>query len=66
MLEPPCTLLDTRVPQPGREESDYGVPSYIVAAAATLYRARNTASSPEVHVIDAAIMRLYLPGLRPR
>lgn len=60
---PPATLLDIRVPQPGRYD-DYGVPSYIVAACDVLYKARNAATNDDVRQIDPAIFRLLQPWIR--
>lgn len=59
------TILDTRVPQLGRERN-YGVPQSIVEAVAVLYRHRNSCSDDEVYVIDASILRLYDPWIRKR
>lgn len=58
----PETLLDVRVPQPGRE-GEYGVPSVIVEAAAHLYRQRSQGPANLIPTIDAAILRLYSPWI---
>jgi hypothetical protein len=62
-LEPP-KLLNTRVPQPNRETADYGVPAFIVDAAAVLYRHRNACPEEEIEIVDQAIVRLYQPWIR--
>jgi hypothetical protein len=59
----PATILDARVPQPGRYK-DYGVPAYIAAACDVLYRARNTVSDEDVNQIDPALFRLLQPWIR--
>jgi hypothetical protein len=58
----PMTVLDCRVPQRGWEH-EYGVPSYLVGAAADLYHHRKRVANPDVAVIDAAILRLYGPWI---
>ena len=59
----PTTLLDRRVPQRGWEQ-EYGVPSYLIGAADVLYHHRKRVASPDIGVIDAAIIRLYGPWMR--
>jgi len=58
------TILDLRVPQPGRE-ADYGVPECIIPAVDQLYIDRNTCSDADVEIIDNAILRLLEPWIRP-
>lgn len=65
MTEPILTTLDIRVPQPGMEK-DYGVPAYLVKAAAVLYQCRNKASDIDVDGIDKAILRLYRPYIQQK
>lgn len=62
-LDPPTTLLDTRVPQPGRWE-DYQVPDWAIKAAESLFRARNSCNDEDVPGIDAALLRLLQPWTR--
>ena len=56
------SLLDVRVPQPGREE-EYGVPGYVVTAVRVLYAVRSTYDDEHVPTIDAAILRLLAPWI---
>jgi hypothetical protein len=58
------TILDLRVPQPGREE-EYGVPTVLLPILAAAYRSRNTCSDDDVPILDAAILRLLRPWIRP-
>ena len=60
----PTALLDCRVPQPGREAEDYGVPQFIVEACAVLYRHRNVLPDVCIETIDEAILRLLRPWFR--
>ena len=62
-LEAP-KLLNTRVPQPNRETADYGVPPFVVDAAAVLYHHRNACPEEEIEIVDQAIVRLYQPWIR--
>lgn len=58
------TVLDMRVPQPGREVEDYGVPAVLLPAVDALRQQRNTCSDPDVAVLDAALLRLLHPWVR--
>jgi hypothetical protein len=59
----PMTLLDRRVPQRGWEQ-EYGVPNFVIGAADVLYYHRKRVANRDVELIDAAILRLYLPWFR--
>ena len=59
------SVLDTRVPQPGRE-SEYGVPVYLAEAVEVLYQYRRVAPDADVAIIDETILRIYGPYIRNR
>lgn len=59
----PWALLDRHFAQRGWEH-DYGVPSYIIAAADALYLHRERAADSDLDEVDTAILRLFWPWLR--
>jgi hypothetical protein len=61
----PTTLLDARVPQPGRE-AEYGVPAVLLPVLRAAYDARSECSDADVEVLDQAILRLLRPWIRRR
>ena len=56
----PTSILDVRVPQPGRY-AEYGVPSETAKQADALLSERNTCSDARVEEIDAELLLLLAP-----
>lgn len=59
----PWTLMDVRVPQPGRE-AEYGVPHWATVCAGLLYSLRNEVPDQFVAPLDQIILALYRPWIR--
>jgi len=60
---PTTTILDKRVPRPGRE-AEYEAPAVLLPGLRALYRKRNHCSDAEVDGVDEAILRLLSSGNR--
>lgn len=61
---PKPSVMDARVPQPGKMADDYGVPYSVVRAANSLLTDRNDVPDCEVQLIDDALLRLLVPWIR--
>ncbi len=61
----PSSILDVRVPQPGRE-ADYGVPLWAAACAGSIYSLRNEVPDDFVARLDEILLALYRPWIRKR
>lgn len=57
------TIMDMRVPQPGREVDEYGVHAVLLPALQAIRQSRNTCSDQDVDVLDAALLRLLAPWI---
>lgn len=63
MYNEPTTILDVRVPQPGRYD-EYGVPQQTRAKADALLAERNTCPDERVSEIDRELLTLLRPWFR--